>query len=113
MLNNIKLTYRLISVMLLIGIIPMWTVAWVSLQSASDSIESEAFAKLESTREFKGNAVKRHFDTSLKIINAIAKQPDVIKAAGGFPWCVCVLSDGCESHRKRVACLSPGTWSVL
>lgn len=84
MLNNIKLTYRLVAVMLLIGIIPMWVVAWVSLQSASDSIEAEAFAKLEATREFKGNAVNRYFDTSLKIINAIARQPEVIKAAGDF-----------------------------
>ncbi|MEM7098677.1 MAG: methyl-accepting chemotaxis protein, partial [Pseudomonadota bacterium] len=79
--RKLKLWQKLGFAMLSMGILPMMIVTISASTSASQSIKEQAFSKLEAVRQIKSNAVLKHFEDSQSVINTIASQPDVIRAA--------------------------------
>lgn len=65
----------------MMGLIPITLSAIISSIIASDSLESQSYAQLESIRSIKATAIKRHFDQSLGIIKTISTAPATLSAS--------------------------------
>ena len=59
-LNNVSMKPKLIGLFLLIGLAPFLLLAFISFQSSSEQIRTQAFQQLESIREIKKNQVERY-----------------------------------------------------
>lgn len=80
-MKNIKISHFLIISMLCLGLLPVLATIIISTIVASDSIESQSYAQLESVRDIKGSAVKRHFNNSLSIVKTISSSPTALDAS--------------------------------
>lgn len=67
--------------MLVIGVLPMSITAWIALENATASISKGVFHRLEAVRQLKGDAVKKHFRESEKLIASFSNLPGVVAAA--------------------------------
>ncbi|WP_391856661.1 methyl-accepting chemotaxis protein [Vibrio cidicii] len=75
-----KLVINLAAVALVTGLV----VAILSVYTASNLLESKAFAQLESVREIKKGSVARYFDTVSSQIEAMAVSNETISALSSF-----------------------------
>ena len=82
--SKMKLSTRLISSFLLVGIIPFLTLAAISIKITSDTITEETFNKLTSIREIKGEQIENYFDTIRKQVLTLSEQAGTIAAMRDF-----------------------------
>lgn len=80
-MKNLKLSQVLLGTMLLMGLTPIIISAIISSIIASDSLEKQSYAQLESIRHIKADAIKRHFAQSVAIIKTISTTPSTLSAS--------------------------------
>ncbi|WP_045858408.1 methyl-accepting chemotaxis protein [Teredinibacter purpureus] len=81
---NLTLAQKLISVLLLVGLVPMILVSFIASTVATQQLEQQAFDQLKSVREIKSSAIERYFEQVHSQIVIMAKTPMVSNAAGAF-----------------------------
>lgn len=81
---HLSLAQKLITVLLLAGLVPLVAVSIISLSVASNQLEAKAFDELHAVRQIKASAVERYFDVTRKQIVSMAENPQVVNAAGAF-----------------------------
>ena len=76
-----KLKYRLLLILLLVGLLPATFIAIPSVYLADGAIEKATVGKLEALRESKANAVSRYVDTIQGQVTTLAHSPFVVEGA--------------------------------
>ncbi|MBE1300944.1 MAG: HAMP domain-containing protein [Alteromonadaceae bacterium] len=80
-MNKLKLKQLLLIAMISVGMAPLIIAALISTNKAAVSLERQVFAQLQSIRQVKGEAIERHFEDSLSIINTTSESPITQDAA--------------------------------
>ncbi|QUJ67918.1 methyl-accepting chemotaxis protein [Photobacterium sp. GJ3] len=79
-----KLQHKMMSCLLLSGLLPAAAILYFTLNQASQSLESQAYNQLESLREVKQDAIERYFETLNQQISLEAANPQTIQAVRDF-----------------------------
>jgi len=80
--NNIEtegfsLSFKLIGIFLIIGLIPLITVAFLSLNNAQEGFREEYFAKLKAVEEIKSNQIRSFFDERMADVTVLSESLNV------------------------------------
>jgi len=81
---NLSLAQKLISVLLLAGLLPMLVVSVLSASISTQQLEQQSFEHLNAVRQIKSAAIKRYFDQVHSQVITMADTPMVVSAAGSF-----------------------------
>src|SRR5687767_7989307 len=93
--GNLKMKPKLITLLVLVGAIPLAVVSAISLMQAShalnsaqmaaqESMKKQVFDQLVSLREVKGNAIKRYMEQMGNLVVTFSENRMVVNAAGEF-----------------------------
>ena len=81
---NLSIANKQILTLLLVGLIPMFTIGGIALFSAEAELEKKAFSQLEAVREIKAEAVHRLFrDISSQVVS-MSENPLIVDAVWDF-----------------------------
>ncbi len=81
---NLTLAQKLISVLLVAGLIPMLLVSVIASVVATQQLEKQAFDQLNAVRQIKAAAIERFFEGTRSQIITMANSTTVVNAAGAF-----------------------------
>ncbi|SMF04873.1 Methyl-accepting chemotaxis protein [Alteromonadaceae bacterium Bs31] len=81
---NLTLAQKLISVLLVVGLVPMLIVSIIASVVATQQLEKQAFDQLNAVRQIKSAAIERYFDGVRSQVTTMAESTTVINAAGAF-----------------------------
>lgn len=79
-LNNLSLKAKLLIILLLVGIVPFGLGALISIESASSSLEKQAFNQLESIKAIKKSQVENYFKERHGDMNVLMETVAAIRA---------------------------------
>ena len=78
--ENLSLSRKQITVLLIAGLVPLLVVALISLSVAKAEVRQQAFAQLAAVRDIKARALERHFDVVTKQLQSKASSADIVSA---------------------------------
>lgn len=81
-INNIKMRPKLIAGFLLAGVVPIVTIAIMSIKKADDALLKEAFAKLSAVQHIKKDQILNYFDARMKLLDDVRMN---LRFTGGLP----------------------------
>ena len=84
MFKKTKLSTKLFTIFICVGLIPFALIGSISLINSSSSLEELAFSKLESIRELKKNQILRYFEMIENQIVTFSENIMIIEAMGEF-----------------------------
>jgi len=74
-INNIKMKPKLLAAFLFAGLMPLLSVAWISIQQAEESLETQAFNQLKAVQNIKKNQIKGFLDEIKNDVSLLAQAP--------------------------------------
>ncbi len=82
--SNLSLTKKQVYILLTVGLLPLIFVSIIASSIASNQLEKQAFAQLESVRQIKSSAVKNYFETVNNQIATLSQNPTIVSAMQDF-----------------------------
>jgi methyl-accepting chemotaxis protein len=101
MLKFKKINHKLVFTFLSLSLIPLITFAFISINMASDSIQSQAFNQLESVRSIKKAQISNYISSLKASLQALNNDPYASEAFEAFDQAM--TSDGLNSESWRQA----------
>ena len=83
-INNIKMKPKLIGAFLLAGLIPLATIALMSINKAQTALDTVAFNQLNSVQQIKKTQIQGHFDRMIADMAMYSSNSAVITASQRF-----------------------------
>lgn len=78
-IHNIKMKPKLLGTFLLAGLIPLLTVAWLSIDKSEASLETQAFNQLKTIQDIKMDQIKAFIDEISNDVGLLAQAPAGIR----------------------------------
>ncbi|GAB6261430.1 methyl-accepting chemotaxis protein [Photobacterium sp. R1] len=97
-----KLQHKIMSCLLLAGLLPAAAISLLTMYQASQSLEQQAYNQLESLREVKQDAIERYFNTLTQQITLEAVNPMTVSALRAFRQGVADLPVTADNLRSQV-----------
>ncbi len=84
MLNKLKLKAKLIAIFLAIGILPVFVISFITLNSASSALEELSYNKLTAVKEIKKAEIEKYFNYIQGQIKTFSKDIMIVNAMKEF-----------------------------
>jgi len=84
MFKNLKINTKLITIFMIVGLVPLGTIALIAVNSGQGALEGKAFDQLISLRDVKKGQIEGYFFERLGDVNVLSTNPEVVRALEVF-----------------------------